>query len=256
MSLKLSFFGSLPINPDNVPENEAYGEGTTRPVGFTFPNIYKLYWTVKSFQCNIQTISQNDPLANVLSNGSFSIGQISSSLNQSSSPDSYQINGKTTIKLLFSQKERLGLRELGGEEKIIYTMDGILGGKTQKKISTGNNLKTFTSLNNNVNEGNLSSAGPIHTLSKVGGSITIDFSNIKYNQGKYYPKIIILTPNSRSYAGIGTYGKLIGGINFDLAGSTISLYSTNLSLTPIAFGSIQIGNSITDRFTYENEKDA
>lgn len=253
MSKQVNYFGSIPINPDNIPENSIYGQGSNRPLGFSFTQIYSLIYTVRSFYCSFTTTSQTDPLSQFLLGGGASAGILGATLalggiNINGTNDA--VTGYTKILTNFSQKERKGTRSDSEAERKLYTWDGIQNGKTMTKISVGNNQKTFNYINNKVYENNISS-GNVHSMA---GKVTIDFSNIKYYKKLYWP-IIIISTNSAISNGSGP--QLLGGISF--LGGIINMYSflSNPLDIRVAFGSINIGNRIDyknkifDRFLYD-----
>ncbi len=255
--MNVHYFGPpIPLNPDNVPENQFYGSGSERPVGFTFSNLFKLYWTVRNYLIDVSVVTQNDPLAQFLSGGGATsiLGAITG-LSGIDLGFNSRISGYTKIKTAFTQKKRKGQRE-PNQTIDIYTMDGVIGGLTQKKITTGNNLPTLTSSTGNVNEGMLASAGPIHILNQNGGGVTIDFTNVKFYQGLYWPKIVVNLVNATSVSGVGTYGQMIGGVSMDLSTKIIPLFSkvnNPLAIASIAYGSILIGKRCGDRFYYDDK---
>ncbi len=251
-------FGTpIPINPDNVPENQLYGSGTNRPVGFSFGSFFKLYWTVRNYQVGVQVVSQNDPLSQFLNGGgNFTLLGALAGLSNVDLGSTSSISGYTKIKNTFSQKKRKGERELG-KQIDLFTMQGVVDGQTQKKIQIGNNIPALASTNATVNEGTIANAGPIHSLNQGAFSnVTIDFSNVKYYQGLYWPIIIINLSIASSVSSAGTYGQILGGVNFDLATKLIPLFTTQnnpTSLSNTCYGNILIGTRCGDRFLYDDK---
>lgn len=240
----------IPINPDNVPENETYGQGTERPIGLSYLEILKLIWTVRSFNCNFNTIVNTDPLSQFLLSGgaSSTILEAVVGLNSIDMSENDNVTGYTSISTSFKQKERTGTRRGSQEQIKLYTWDGIQGGKLITKISLGNNQKLLYQNNKTIYEGNLI-IGPIHSIA---GKVIIDFSNIKFYKKLYWPRIIL---SSKSASSILFGPQMLGGISF-VGGGLINMYSTSLNpLTTarIAFGNISIGKRCCDKFYYDDK---
>jgi len=232
-----NYFGHRSFNPDNNPEGETFGDGSERPIGFLEKDINYLFWNIRSFNCNFVITIQSDPLSAFLSSSSpTSIVGALASLSLLSTDRTEPVVGYTKISTSFKQKQRVGRRKDDTKDGIIYTWDGVKNGKTITKISLGNNQKTFTYSNNKIYEGQVAS-GPIHSL---GGKVVIDFSNIKYYNRKYWPRIIITTNNATSKI---QGSRILGGVSF--MGQLIPMFSAgNILATKIAFGAIEPGNRL------------
>ena len=250
--MNVNYFGWLNNNPDNC-EDESFGSGSSRPIGLSFQDIFNLSWTVRSFNCNFSTVSQTDQISQFLLGGgaSFTILGALAGLSSVNLDGTDAVTGYTKISNSFKQKERTGLRNGNANPQKIYTWDGVQKGKTQTKISVGNNQKTFTYSNAMCYEGN-SITGNVHILT---GKVIIDFSNIKYYNRLYWPRIILTTASATSLL---SGPQLLGGISF--MGQLITMYSTNLSpliTVNVAFGSIVEGSRLNretktfDRFLYD-----
>lgn len=259
MAFNVNFLGHIPYNPDELPErNFLTGDGTERPLGFSLAEIARLYWTVRSFNVNIRslTIGGNDPLTQFLNAGGSSGGIIGAnaglaSINSGGAGGDPILRGYTKIRNIYRKKIRV-------------EREGVINGITQKSIvidkSVSPNMLTSSIIN--VNEGTLSSAGPIHTYTGVYGYVQIDMSNIIFAKRFYWPKIIILLQSSSiSFSSklSGVFNVSVsGGVNFANLGS-INLYGYSAS-GPLSFasisGGVSIGNRCCDRFFWDGKDDS
>ena len=229
-------FGHRPVNNDNNPEGEAFGDGSERPIGLSERDINYLFWNVRSFSCNFLITIQGDPLSQFLSSGPFTLIGALASLGSLSTSQTESVVGYTKISTTFKQKQRTGKRKDNPKDQTIYTWDGVQNGKTITKISLGNNQKTFDYKNSKIYEGQTAS-GPVHSLE---GRVIIDFSNIKCYNRLYWPRIILTTNNATSKI---QGSRISGGVIF--MGQLIPMYSFGSVLsTKVAFGSIDAGNRL------------
>lgn len=258
--------GHIPFNPDLLLDrNRLRG----RPAGFSFNEITKMYWTVKSFNVTISIISFNEinALETFVTAGGTSGGIIGATAGlgavQSSIGNQAPISlaGYTKIITKYSKKVR---------KKPTYSIpfEGINSSKQDLSIKPTDfdideeiNPNILSSQNLRPNEGSLCSAGPVHRIQRGNSLLLIDFSDIIYFQRKYWPKIEFLG-GSRNLAFTFDPFKAgnvnvnaIGGINF--LGNLIPVigYSESFSSIPtqlvVAFGSIQIGKRCCDRFYWD-----
>lgn len=255
MGYTVSHFGFLPQNPDTFVENSSYGPGSLRPIGFTFDEIFKMYWTVRSFQCSYLGIVQGSPLDDFLGAGGAAgiIGAMSAlnNANVLNSSGDYG-NGYTKIATSFSQKRRKGKRDISGEDIDIRTFEGVVGGKTQKLIKPNNSSPDYKTVQSSVYEGTLFSCGPIHSLTRgTDFALIIDFSSIKYYRRLYYPIIQITSTNFTSISASGL-GAVIGGVQF--GGGIIPMFYTggDYLSQKVVNGYIAPGNRCLDRFYYDD----
>jgi hypothetical protein len=255
---RVNHFGFLPSNPDNNLNSSVYGDGTDRPVGFTFSEIFKMYWTVRSFKCEIYGIADEDTFSKYLSSSQNSsnialntLAGLNSITSFNNSDDIY--SGYTKITTKYIQNLRKGKRDLSQESSDLYSFEGIQSSKTQKEISS-NYTKQLESNQSSVFEETLFSLGPTHFLknsSSLNSGVLLDFSNIIYRKNLYWPKIQINSPNFTSEIKF-SIRSAIGGVLFN--GSLISMYykGNNFLALPIINGSITIGQRCCDRFLYDS----
>lgn len=253
MAKTVSPFGRLPINPDNLPENVSIiGQGTNRPIGFSLPEITELYWTVKSLNVNIWAGTFSDALTDFLIGGGAAgnlVGALAGLANASSNTNASNIAGATKITTRFDQKLRKGKLGSDTADSNFYTIDGIKNNKQPQSVRRDSSKPILTTTQNNITEGQLFAAGPVHQLVTSGGTITIDFSNIISANGLYWPIINIKFLNG--FSNISTGPQSLGGITF--GGSVIILYSESIGVLSqgVAFGGIVFNNSVSNgRFLY------
>jgi hypothetical protein len=249
---RLNHFGFLPANPDNNLNSSVYGEGTDYPVGFSFSEVFKMYWTVRSFNCSIAGITDEWLGGGSITSILEAIGAVQSANNGLNNSQDV-LSGYTKISDNFIQKLRKGKRDLSKPEEDIYTFEGIKNSETQKQISA-TSTKELKSIQSSVFEETLFSLGPVHVLPASSGlnnsGIIINFSETKFAKNLYWPKISI---NSKNFSSSikSSLKEAIGGVNFN--GSIIKMYyvGNSYSVTPIINGSITIGQRCCDRFLYD-----
>lgn len=268
MNYTVNSFGFLPTNPDIYFDSNPIGGGTERPVGFSFDQICKLYWTVKSFKVNASIEIPVDILTAFLAAGGSSGTILGSIVGLDTagtllSKGKASSNGSTKIKTSFIQKNRTaritnkGLPTL--DDKNVFLWRGIQQNEfiynTRRKTASETNLLKQQSLpfqlnviNSSPTELSLLSAGPIH----AGAGVTIDMSSIIYKNNLYWPKVIISFDSVSSLASSGGV-ECLGGISF--LGKLIPVYVENITFAIVAFasGSIQIGNTKYDRFYFDGK---
>jgi hypothetical protein len=258
--------GHIPFNPDLLLDrNRLRG----RPVGFTFDEIVKLYWTVKSFSASFTIISFNEllALATFFGAGGTSGGILGATVGLAAVGQSIGgqqpiiVNGQTKIFTKYNKSVR---------KKPTYSVpfEGLNSSKSPISIETGdfevdkeitpNNL---VSLNLKPNEGSLCSAGPVHRLQFGRSLLLIDFSDIIFFQRKYWPKIEFIGASSNLVFTFDPFRTgavnviVIGGVSF--LGNLIPVYgySESFSVAPtqlaVSFGSITIGKRCCDRFYWD-----
>jgi hypothetical protein len=265
MGLAVNNFGWLPSNPDVNLDVNSTGGGTERPLGFTFSQIFNLYWTVKSLSVSADVLVQ----PNVSTGGISSIVEAMSSISsaqQQLQGTAIGLKGNTIISTAFKQEIRSAKINKNNEPTDIdyYTSEGIKNNelitsvrrKTQLELTDAAQRGYLTQLVSNqstVNEGTLLSSGPIHKLRTSGGAFTLDLSSIIYRQRLYWPKIIIIFD---AYSSLSNNGILIsGGIN--MFGGIIPMYMDMAAayrvLYAVAIGVITIGKRPLDRFYYDGK---
>lgn len=269
----INFLGHIPFNPDLLLDKNRFID---RPVGFNYLDLIKMYWSVRSFKVSIaiQTIAQDDPYTTFFLAGGTSAGILGATaglaaVNQSlgKSAGTISINGYTKIQGSYQKKVRKQKTTSSPFEGID---DGILP-------SPGENLEnleideTFPdpylfSNTQKPKEGDLCSAGPVHTIISGGAYLRIDFSDIVYFQRKYWPKIIFLASSGESrystspFRVSGNDLPIRGSIN--LIGNPLALYG-DIAFSPsriippfaIAQGNIEPGDRCCDRFFYDGYDD-
>jgi hypothetical protein len=269
----INFLGHLPFNPDLLLDKNRFVD---RPVGINYPDLLKMYWSIRSFKVkiNIQTIAQDDPLTTFLLAGGSSggiFGAIAglSAVNQSlgRSAGLITVNGYTKIQNIYQKKVRKQKTNSVPSEGI---QDGIL-------LDPGENSENFEidesvgdpylqSVVQKPKEADLCSAGPVHTIISGGAYLKIDLSDIIYFQRKYWPKIIFLAVSGDSRYSTSPF--IANGYDLPIKGSvTLMGYPINLyaditfSATrivqpfAIANGSIEAGERCCDRFFYDGYDD-
>jgi hypothetical protein len=265
----INYFGShIPFNPDNLPEtNYVTGQGSKRPVGLTVREICELYWTVKSFNVNINVIDLNiDPLTTFLSTGGGAggilgaIGGLASVANSLASSILAGIKGRTNVFSAYQRKNRK-CKITGADDDFKYDNFGnIIGIKNCKSIVVE---KEFVAIDTDTDESRLCVAGPIHSISSANGQgyLQINFTDIIYSNRLYWP-IIILTIGNGEFVvtsdimslGANQNNYNIGAINFCNMGTIkMSGYSIK-SLQPIFYsvnGDVRIGERCCDRFYFD-----
>lgn len=266
----INFLGHIPFNPDLLLEK---GRFRDRPVGILYPDLIKMYWTVRSFQVDIsiQVVAQDDPLSAFLRGGGAT-GGVAAALG-GLAVASQSVGGSSNISLSGHTKI------LNRYEKYVRNIatssipfEGVRNGKLdflgenleelQKDPDVKNN--PLTSINLKPTEASLCVAGPIHRVSKSRAFLSIDFSDIIYYKRKYWPRIIFLASTSQSNFTSNPL-RAYGGMDLEVFGSIGLLDSYNIPIyaniefsadriiTPYAIvnGSIKPGNRCCDRFFYD-----
>jgi len=260
--------GCVPFNTDNVPDSSyVTGSGSKRPIGLTLVEMTELYWTVKSYKVDISVIDLNsDPFTQFLLAGGSS-GSIIGSLNGiaaanqslTQSPTG-SLSGRTKIFNAYRRKNRV-CKTSKNDDGFLYDCYGNI---IDTKDCTNLNIsKTFIAADKDADEARLCVAGPIHSLASSNGQgyVQINFTDIIYSNGLYWPIIIILLGNGESILtsdisslGANQNNYNIGGIIFGSYGViTLSGYSTR-SLQPVFYsvqGAIKIGERCCDRFYFD-----
>jgi hypothetical protein len=271
MGLSVNNFGWLPFNPDVNLDSIPMGAGTDRPVGFTFTQIFNLYWTVKSFSVNASVIRQ----PNLSMGGILSISEAMSQValvGEQLKGQQNGLSGNTTIKTNFKQELRKAkfLEDGSPKEKNYFTWNGIQDNNfitsvrraTTKELSDAKKDGVLTPLhviNSKVNEGTLLSSGPIHTLNygnsmfASSGGFTLDLSSIVFRKRLYWPRILIIFDKYSSLADSGI--QIAGGVN--VLGSIVPLYmdfaEAYTTLIAVALGSVTVGKRSKDRFYFDDK---
>lgn len=271
--MNLNTFGfSLPFNQENLHENRfMIGPGTDRPIGFSFDEIHKLYWTVREFNVSITSLNTVDPFTAFMAGGGFTgtlVGSITgvAAANIEMSRGLGFMSGKTSILAHHSIKNREFMRK-GVEEEDKFNADLI----SQRESSEIGISRNILGIQKRVNEGVICGAGPIHRLIQGGGQLIIDFSNIIHYRWLYWPKITISFAERNNQVVTSAirmerdgqiinlafeYSEMLGGVIFQ-GGGVIPLYRSiggpfgNLS---VASGQINIANGCCSRFFFDGEK--
>ena len=257
MSYNLNYFGSIPFNPDNLPERKLItGPGTNRPIGLSYNQLFKLYWTVRSFNINIGILPIGQDIFSqfLLAGGATAtIAGSTAGLNavqQSLAANSgYTLKGKTKIQTKYTKKVRI-------------QPDGVVNGVPQSSIAIDYSVRPniLNSYNLYVNESSLCSAGPVHILTNAYGSVVIDMSDIIYAKNFYWPVIKVLISNgggtsASSIVTPDSVTRVINGLYFEDIG-IIQMYGSTdpNALIPLlqVGGRISIGTACCDRFYYDS----
>jgi hypothetical protein len=259
----INHLGHIPFNPDLLLNKNRFLD---RPVGFSFQEITKLYWTVKSFEVALTIVSFNElnALDSFLASGGTAGGAgvgLAVALNSIANQQPIILNGHTKI---INRFERTVRKDTTNSSPF----EGINNGSLQKKDlwfekDPDNKIikNPLTAIDIRPNEASLCSAGPVHTLKKGSAFLSIDFSDILFFKRLYWPKIQFLgssnnlsftfNPGPRRDVNVN----VIGGVNF--LGALLPFYGFAESFTAVpsrlvvAFGSISIGKRCCDRFFYD-----
>lgn len=273
--VNINYFGLVPFNPDNLPETKwLFGQGSPRPVGFTLSEMMNLYWTVRSFRVSIFAQSFGDAFAALLAGATTgTLIETTVGLNNAInilSQGGGNLQGKTKVTNIYTLKNRVFPTPKSG--KAGQETPAVGRSNYQQVASnlqqfnhtvqlTNKDPKYVIGQNNNVNEGTIAGAGPVHVLQQGISRIEINFSDIIYANNLYWPTIIITMPLITSalfnVTPLGqttnfSSGSVIGGVNF--RGNVINLYSTSQNLLGLVFGfgDVNIGTNCCDRFYYDN----
>lgn len=278
--VNINYFGSPPFNPQNIPETRwLFGQGSPRPIGFTLTEITNLYWTVRSFRVNLFATFFADAFAALISGASTgTIIGTTVGLNAAAnilSAGGGNLSGKTKVRNIYTEKNRIPPSpKAGAAGQATPNLGRPCNGRSNfQQVAShlqqfnhtvqlvSENPKFVTAQNNNVNEGSICGAGPVHILGNTNSRIEINFSDIIYANGLYWPTIIITMPLITSTLYTVTplgqttnfsSGVAIGGITF--MGKIIQLFTTSQFLLNIvfAFGDVEIGTGCCDRFYFDN----
>lgn len=293
MSFNVNFLGHIPYNPDNLhrPQNEkkdakppispTFSSG--RLLSFSFHEMMKLYWTVRSFEIGVRvTVTDTtDPLSQFIAGGGTSAGALGAQAGLASitpaKNGSVIAQGYTKIYSKYNKRVR-------------KSREGIINGITQCNFNNLGSecLDLDDKINPNrleshiykPNEGTLCSAGPVHIFQDSNVLIILDFSDITYfslrplGERFYWPNVTILirVPNAGASFGnqiqsqvltspnsIGFTNQALSFINLNVPGATNNLGSTQifsqLFNTQIANVVIDIkpGKRCCDRFFWDGK---
>lgn len=293
MSFNVNFLGHIPYNPDNLhhPQNEKKDAkppilptvSSGRLLSFSFYEMMKLYWTVRSFEIRVgATVADTvDPFSQFLAGGGTSGGIIGAQAGLASTTQAR--NGGVTAKgytKIYSKYNK----------KVRKSREGIINSITQPDFNDlgGECLDLDDEIDPNMleshiykpNEGTLCSAGPIHIFSDPNVLIVLDFSDIIYFSLRpvgarfYWPKVTILinVPSAGASFGNqirsqvltapGSFGftnQPLSFINLNVPGSANNLGSTQINsqlfTTQIANVTIDIrpGQRCCDRFSWDGK---
>jgi|694.fasta_scaffold33821_2 uncharacterized membrane protein YgcG len=260
--------GHIPFNPDLLLNRNRF---RGRPAGFTFNEIVKLYWTVKSFNVAFSIVSFNEinALETFFGAGGTSggVGGAQAGLSAVGQSIGNQqpifVRGQTKIFTKYSKQVRKkpthsvpfeGIKiPPANEENPLKGEDFLIDNSVTPNLLTSTNLKP--------NEGSLCSAGPVHRLQSGKSLLLIDFSDIMFFRRLYWPKIEFLGASNNLVFTFDPFKagsvnvNVIGGVSF--LGTLIPVYgySESFSVIPtqlvVAFGDIQIGKRCCDRFYWD-----
>ena len=258
MSFNINVLGTVPINPDHLhrPENEKNKTPLMkdRPIGFFHRQMIEAYWTVRSFNINLQIIplDYGDALGTFIGAGGTAGGIAGATAGlaaveqeQALKPSLLGINTHTQIVHKYSKKIRMG-------------REGVMNNKTQADFGGSKSLDVDLSKDPYIiesrtykpNEGTIVAPGPLHRAFKNGMLLLIDFSDIVIRGGKYYP-LIKINGSAPGYTyssslGFGNSGYV--DIYFYTGRIPIFINSTYQKATFTGFGQITPGKRCCDRF--------
>lgn len=262
-------FGLIPFNTDSAPDSSyVTGRNTKRPIGLTLAEMTMMYWTVKSFKVNVSAVDLNiDPLSLFLSTGGGSGGIIGATAGLAAVGLSLAgsiaagINGRTNIYSAYKRRNRKCRTGGASNGEFSYDKSGNII-DTKGCVSLVNEQE-FIAVDSDTDEARLCVAGPVHSIPSPNGQgyVQINFTDIVYSNGLYWPIIIILLGDGEFILtsdimslGANQNNYNIGGINFGNYGViSMSGYSTK-TLQPLFYsvsGSIQIGERCCDRFYFD-----
>jgi hypothetical protein len=272
----VNYFGHLPYNPDNLIDYypRVGKRSYDRPVGLPFQDIAKLYWTVRSFEVNFTIISFSE--LNILPAfvaGGFAAGGLLGATAGLATINQALTNQQPIIMAGHTKMYQKFQRTIRNHKTYSVPFEGVDPSFYSSSSSSSSSSHPFSkdenpeikpnpkvSLTFKPNEGSLSSAGPIHKLQVGSSYLVIDFSDIWYNQNKWWPKMHFYG-TSRNLAFsfnpvLSTNVTVIGGVNF--MGYLIPFYGFAESFLPIpipppvfAFGTIQPGKRHCDKFYWD-----
>jgi hypothetical protein len=190
----LNYLGYVPFNVDNLPERKPLrGAGTDRPVGLIPSTMFDIYWSVRSMSVGVSSYIQNNQSAfdvfMIGGGSSFTVAGANAGLEllnfvNSQNNGAGSFSGNTKIQNAISLKNRRGMA-YGAENPFDTTI--------MKKDRYGVTPQvTISRTKKNVNEGTICGAGPQHFLHTKSGYVFIDFSDILFYQGLYWPKILVM----------------------------------------------------------------
>ena len=280
----------IPYNPDKLHRPKNFRAPiqffNNRPIQLTPDQMFRMYWTVKSFEVNITafTFSIRDMFSDFMMAGGTSGGIVGAMAgltvalqNQSLDYGAMAVKGHTKIVGKYEKKLRLGKEGVHGG---ITMPDSYKGEGSALDMDTSYDPNVLFCRNFKPNEGSICSSGPIHYFSSKeqgnsGGNffLIIDFSDILYYRRFYWPAVYMsagLTGGASFSYGQMPYidlsnlgvvlapalgGTAIGGINGDLG--YLTGFSTNLRFTQVLMvgGSIKIGKRCCDRFLWDGKDD-
>lgn len=253
--MNLNTFGTIiPFNRENIGDQRVLtGPGTDRPVGFTQNRMAELYWGVREFETNISVFTFPDAFQAFIRSQSET-GSMGTAVG-------------LTIGLSAAEQS---LRERGGniygKTTILFGHHNVKNREEDGKPVTSGARREVIGIQKKVNEGVICGAGPIHKVSKINGSLTIDFSNIIFHKRLYWPKITIsfgwafvsytvFERNGRINF-LHDFRQISGGVFF--GGGFIPLYTQELPrfqyISPLAIGYIRSSLSCCSRFYYDGEE--
>jgi hypothetical protein len=274
-------FGHLPFNPDNLIDGypRVGKRSYDRPVGFNFQDITKLYWTVRSFEVNFSIISFNavNAFLSFVAGGFAAGGLVGASAGLATVSQSIAneqpiiMAGHTKIIQRFQRTTRnhktysVPFEGTDSSDPSFYSSSSSSSSSSHpfsKDEDPQIQPNPKVSLTFKPNEGSLCSAGPVHKLQVGTSYLVIDFSDIWYNQNKWWPKIHFYgTSSNLAFSfnpptGLQSNVVVIGGVNF--MGFLIPFYGFAESFLPIplpppvfAFGTIEPGKRHCDKFYWD-----
>lgn len=244
MSFNVNFLGGIPYNPDNlhIPPNDKKGVPnifpaipSTRLLGYSFNQMFKAYWTVRSFKVTVtaSVIDTSDPFSQFILGGGTSAGIVGATAGLASinAPKDGSISAAGYTKIYSKSSKR-----------VRKAREGILNNKTQADVNKENPLDLDEDIDPNklqsfiygTNEGTLCSAGPVHIFSTNNVTIILDFSDIKYYA---YRRTRLYWPNTTIDIAVPTAGATFSNIrrgnvlldgNIGITNSALSFVNLNV----------------------------
>jgi hypothetical protein len=265
-------------DPENLPDrNQVTGPGTERPCGFLINELCKFIWTVKSWNCTALAIMPVELFAVFLAAGGASgtlVGALTGTAAATTIGGGLSVlTGRTKIAAVSTGKIRR--TPPGVNQGVLQSDYKPLIGKNRKDPDDKKPLaldedvdpRILKSFRNDINEGSVA-IGPYHKLIGSNGSVFIDFSDIVYSKGQYWPLIVIMFGPMSGIgpvfsSAISFYSEefrafnlfagfnvtVLGGITFE-GGNRIEMFGSSAwfpgsGLLAILYGNIQIDRTTT-----------
>lgn len=273
----INFLGHIPYNPDLLLNKN---RAANRPVGFLYTDLINMYWTARSFKVDIDivTVALQDALTSFLNAGGGIGGVVGAGLAlgavNADTAGSISMHGYSQIVTKYEKAIRKsktssipsdgmwGFPQDLGEDWWELDEDIV---EEDERVDQNPLIST----NNRPDEGSLCSAGPRHKFRSGINYLEVDFSDILYRNGKYWPRIIFFANSgTATYASSpllteGGAGALTINGSITIMGYPMKVYGT-ISFDPAVIippfanlsGKVRIGKRCGDQFYYDGGDEA